>query len=395
MADSLYGSQPAGSYADLYNDAIPQSYSPTVLVSNYEFIPYNLTDYPVIKISNTGTQEALLINNTGLIAALKAPLYVTSTAAQTTGLGLSYLYVANTASTIPCETLKSVGTGPHLRILPNANTVPSTEGDFAYDGTHLYFKPAGTVVDLLQVSPSGSTNTLVVNEVPSGLVNGVNTDFVFLSTFVSGTMQLYRDGQLMKPGAGNDYIEVSPKTVRFSTAPVTGSNILGSYQAANTLIPGGFVNPMTSAGDIIYGGVSGVPTRLPIGAATYVLKVNAGGTAPEWGVSTDMTTSEVTGTTQAMSVQNIYIANNSSQVVLTLPSTAEIGKEIEVVGKGAGGFKVAQNANQYIRWAAQTTTVGTGGYIQSVDQYCVFRFRCTTTDNGWTVISSIGTFILI
>jgi len=45
----------------------------------------------------------------------------------------------------------------------------------------------------------------------------------------------------------------------------------------------GMTNPMTTAGDIIYGGASGTPTRLAIGTAGQVLKVNAGATAPEWG----------------------------------------------------------------------------------------------------------------
>jgi hypothetical protein len=40
---------------------------------------------------------------------------------------------------------------------------------------------------------------------------------------------------------------------------------------------------MTTAGDIMYGGVSGVATRLPKGIADQVLKMNSGATAPEWG----------------------------------------------------------------------------------------------------------------
>lgn len=41
-------------------------------------------------------------------------------------------------------------------------------------------------------------------------------------------------------------------------------------------------NPMTTAGDVIYGGASGAPTRLAVGTAAQVLTVNAGATAPEW-----------------------------------------------------------------------------------------------------------------
>lgn len=41
-------------------------------------------------------------------------------------------------------------------------------------------------------------------------------------------------------------------------------------------------NPMTTAGDVIQGGASGAPSRLAIGTAGQVLKVNAGATALEY-----------------------------------------------------------------------------------------------------------------
>ena len=49
---------------------------------------------------------------------------------------------------------------------------------------------------------------------------------------------------------------------------------------SNTFTDIGFPNPMTTAGDIIYGGASGVQTRLPSGAETFVLTM--GGTNPAW-----------------------------------------------------------------------------------------------------------------
>jgi hypothetical protein len=49
-------------------------------------------------------------------------------------------------------------------------------------------------------------------------------------------------------------------------------------------------NPMTTAGDTIYGGASGVAARLAIGTATQVLTVNSGATAPQWSNPTPMTT---------------------------------------------------------------------------------------------------------
>lgn len=44
----------------------------------------------------------------------------------------------------------------------------------------------------------------------------------------------------------------------------------------------GLTNPMTTAGDVIYGGASGTPTRLAVGTAGQVLRTNSGATAPEW-----------------------------------------------------------------------------------------------------------------
>ena len=45
---------------------------------------------------------------------------------------------------------------------------------------------------------------------------------------------------------------------------------------------GDMTNPMTTAGDVIVGGVSGTPTRLGMGTAGQVLKVNASATGLEF-----------------------------------------------------------------------------------------------------------------
>lgn len=99
---------------------------------------------------------------------------------------------------------------------------------------------------------------------------------------------------------------------------------------------------------------------------------------------------EVTGTTQAMSVNNGYIANNASLVTLTLPATAAIGDIMEVVGKGAGGWRIAQNAGQTIHYGIISSTTGAGGYLESTKQRDAVRLVCTTTNNEFTVVSLIG-----
>ena len=58
-----------------------------------------------------------------------------------------------------------------------------------------------------------------------------------------------------------------------------------------------------------------------------------------------ITWTEVTGTSQAAAVDNGYICNNASLVTVTLPPTCAVGKLISIAGKGAGLWKIAQNAS--------------------------------------------------
>jgi hypothetical protein len=99
-----------------------------------------------------------------------------------------------------------------------------------------------------------------------------------------------------------------------------------------------------------------------------------------------MTWTDVTGTTQAMSVTNGYVADNASLVTFTLPSTANIGDVIQVLGKGAGGWKIAQNASQQINVGKVASTAGTGGSIASTNQYDTVELRCITAGAStiWT-----------
>ena len=99
----------------------------------------------------------------------------------------------------------------------------------------------------------------------------------------------------------------------------------------------------------------------------------------------------VTGTTQAAAVGSHYIANNASLVTVTLPVTSAVGSTISVVGLGAGGWRVAQNANQLIHQSGTATTTGTGGHIDSGNRYDAVTLVCTVADTEWNIIASQGT----
>lgn len=75
-------------------------------------------------------------------------------------------------------------------------------------------------------------DSLVINQVPSGSINGSNTVFTTASSYVGGSIQVFRDGQLMR-GGGEDYTETNSTTITFTSAPATGSVILVTYQMAS------------------------------------------------------------------------------------------------------------------------------------------------------------------
>ena len=103
-----------------------------------------------------------------------------------------------------------------------------------------------------------------------------------------------------------------------------------------------------------------------------------------------ITWTEVTGTSQAAAVDNGYIANNSSLVTVTLPSTCAVGKTIRVAGKGAGLWKIAQNAGQQIIFGNKNTTSGTSGYVAAIYQYDSVELLCITADTVFTVVNAVG-----
>lgn len=83
----------------------------------------------------------------------------------------------------------------------------------------------------------------------------------------------------------------------------TGGSSVSSYTDFREMMGGGaagMANPMTTAGDIIYGGTSGVPTRLAIGTNGYVLSVSSG--IPAW----------VSGLTNPMSAVGDLIIGGAS-----------------------------------------------------------------------------------
>jgi hypothetical protein len=105
----------------------------------------------------------------------------------------------------------------------------------------------------------------------------------------------------------------------------------------------------------------------------------------------------VAGTTQQLANNTVYHVNSASRSTLTLPVTAAVGDVIEVIGIGAGGWVIAQNASQQIRYLGTITTAGVTGRVDTqlptvgvqTPQACVV-LECIVANTTWIIKSSVG-----
>jgi hypothetical protein len=98
------------------------------------------------------------------------------------------------------------------------------------------------------------------------------------------------------------------------------------------------LNPETTLGDIAYrSSTPNVNTRLPLGTANQVLRVNSGGTAPEWATAADQTPLTTKGDLFGFDTADARIPVGTNGHVLTADSTQGLG----------------------VKWAAPSSTIQT------------------------------------
>lgn len=86
------------------------------------------------------------------------------------------------------------------------------------------------------------------------------------------------------------------------------------------------LNPQTTTGALAYrSATANVNTALPIGTANQVLRVNSGGTAPEWATTADQTPLTTKGDLFGFDTADARIPIGANDTVLTADSTQSLG----------------------------------------------------------------------
>lgn len=197
---------------------------------------------------------------------------------------------------------------------------------------------------------------------------------------------------VMNPGTGVATIEFATDS---GTANPTAAGVItiAGGVGLNTSGSGSTVTmnigPMTDGQLLIGNTASSDPTISTLTAGSGVTITNGAGSITIASTG-GFTWNEVTGTSQTMSVNNGYIANNAGLVTLTLPTLAAVGDAIQVIGKGAGGWRIAQNGGETIHFISSDTTTGVTGRLDSTVRYDCVELVCITANTDWVVCDSAG-----
>ena len=246
---------------------------------------------------------------------------------------------------------------------------------------------------VLAACAGGSSNIAVGGSALGTLNTGTNNVAVGLSAggaLTSGSHNTILGINTLANANGSYNIVIGESAGSALTGTDSDNLLIGNVGVvgdANTMRIG---TQGTSSGEIdttFIAGVAGVTVSNQEFVTIDTTTGQLGSAAPSGG---GLTWTDVTGTSQAMAVENGYTANNTGLVTLVLPATALYGSVMAVVGKGAGGWQIAQNGGQVINLLSSSTTVGATGFLESTSQYDVVYLLCTVADTTFTVINSMG-----
>jgi hypothetical protein len=169
------------------------------------------------------------------------------------------------------------------------------------------------------------------------------------------------------------------------------------------------LNPQTTTGALAYrSATANVNTALPIGTANQVLRVNSGGTAPEWATTADQTPLTTKGDLFGFDTADARIPIGANNTVLTADSSQSLG--LKWAAPSSGGMTLLSTTTLSGADTINITGIS-GDYIDleihmfgitnaTANGHLQIRFNASTTIASYfqtnattTVTSSTGTII--
>lgn len=180
---------------------------------------------------------------------------------------------------------------------------------------------------------------------------------------------------------------------------MAGTNtLLDTGTVPITVSEGGTGNATATAYAVQCGGTTSTAAHQSIasvGTSGQVLTSNGAGVLPTFQAAAGggLTWNSQASGSATLAIGNAYWTNNgASLVTYTLPTTAAQFTIIQVLGSSSGGWKIAQIAGQSIVAGNLTSTVGTGGSVQSTTATDGVTILCTTANTTWQVYAGSGNY---
>jgi len=188
--------------------------------------------------------------------------------------------------------------------------------------------------------------------------------------------------------------------INLNSTGITGYDGAGTFNGStvtnHSILLGGANNHtinnlgVATNGQLPIGSTGADPTLATLTAGTGVSITNGAGSITINAVGAGMTWTVVTGATQAMSVNNGYIANRAGTVAFSLPTTSAVGDMVAVTGiNTATGWSIAYTTNQQIFFGTSSATITTGSLASTAIRDTVYLV-CVVANLSWNVVGSIG-----
>lgn len=361
--------------------------------------PASATDNAICRYDTTTGKliqnSVVLVGDTGIITGGTWQGTVVGSTYGGTGVnnGSSTITLAGNLVTSGANSLTLTTTGATNVTLPTTGTLVNT-----------------AVTTLSSLVSIGTITTGVWNGSVIGLAfGGTNANLtasnggIFYSTATAGAIlagtatagQMLRSGSSAAPSWSTATwpATTTANRILYSSATNTVSEITSANSAVlvtnSTGVPS-FSSTMTN-GQVIIGSTGATPTAATLTQGSGISISNGAGSITISATGGGMSTVEVTGTSVSMSVNTRYVLNNAGLVTATLPTTFALGDVIEIVGKGAGGWKIAQNSSQIIHSSFGDTTTGTGGSLSSTNTYDCLTITGITANTDFVASNIMGT----